>query len=92
MRSDVVFTLSALTHTIVFASVSTVKRRRKEIGLHGSGATMKTIDPSEAEQLVVKALDKDPAKRSGVRTIHQKVAFDDGIHLTRYSDMFFSHL
>ena len=44
---------------------------------------MKTIDPIEAEQLVLKALDKDPAKRSGIRTIHQKVAFDSGIHLSR---------
>jgi hypothetical protein len=47
---------------------------------------MKTIDPSEGEQLVLKALDKDPAKCSGVRTIHQKIAFDDGIHLSQYSD------
>ena len=32
----------------------------------GSKTTMKTIDVSEAEQLVVKAMDsKDPAKRSG---------------------------
>ena len=28
-----------------------VKRRRKELGLHGSKTTMKTIDLSEAEQL-----------------------------------------
>ena len=61
-----------------------VKRRRKELGLHGSKTTMKTIDLSEAEQLVVKAMDKDPAKRSGVRTIHQKIAFDEKIHLSRY--------
>ena len=47
-------------------SASTVKCRHKEIGLHGSGSTMKTIDPHKAEQLIVKALDKDPAKRSGV--------------------------
>ena len=43
-------------------SASTVKRHRKEMELHGSGSTMKTIDPHEAEQLIVKALDKDPAK------------------------------
>lgn len=47
---------------------------------------MKTIDPSKGEQLVLKALDKDPAKCSGVRTIHQEIAFNDGIHLTQYSD------
>ena len=44
---------------------------------------MKTIDLSEAEQLVIKAMDKDPAKRSGVRTIHQKIAFDEKTHLSR---------
>jgi hypothetical protein len=64
-------------------SDSTVKRRRKELGLHGSKATMKIIDQSEAEQLVIKAMDNDPAKRSGVRTIHHKIAFDEKIHLSR---------
>ena len=67
----------------MFFSDSTVKRRRKELGLYGSKATMKTIDPSLAEQLVIKAMDKDPAKRSGVRTIHQKIAFEEKIHLSR---------
>ena len=68
----------------MLVSGSTVKRRRKELGLHGSKATMKTIDLSEAEQLVIKAMDKDPAKHSGVRTIHHKIAFDEKIHLSRY--------
>ena len=58
------------------------------MGLQGSASTMKTIDPSAAEQLVVKVVDKDPAKRSGVQTIHQRIAFDDGIHLTRYGNVF----
>ena len=69
--------------TTILVSDSTVKRRCKELGLHGSKATMKAVDPSEAEQLVVKAMDKDPAKRSGVRTIHHKIAFDKKIHLSR---------
>jgi len=64
-------------------SASTVKRRRKEMKFCGSGSTMKTIDQYEAEQLVVKAMDKDPAKRSGVQTIHHRVAFDSGVHLSR---------
>ena len=67
----------------MLVSDSTIKRRRKELGLHGSKTTMKTIDPSEAQQLVIKAMDKDPAKRSGVRTIHQKIAFDEKTHLSR---------
>jgi hypothetical protein len=61
-----------------------VKRRRKELDLKGSGSTMRTIDPATAEQLVIDQMDKDPAKRSGVRTIQQKIAFENAIHLTRY--------
>ena len=67
----------------MLVSDSTVKRRRKELGLHGSETTMKTIDISEAEQLVIKAMDKDPAKRSGVWTMHHRIAFDEKTHLTR---------
>jgi hypothetical protein len=37
-----------------------------------------------AEQLVVGKMDKDPAKRAGVRTVMHKIAFEDGIHMTRY--------
>jgi hypothetical protein len=29
-------------------------------------------------------MDKDPAKRAGVRTVMHKIAFEDGIHMTRY--------
>jgi hypothetical protein len=53
------------------------------MSLKGSGATMKTIDPANAEQLVVSKMDGDPAKRAGVRTIQHKIAFEDGIHLTQ---------
>ena len=67
----------------MFVSDSTVKRRRKELGLYRSKAMMKTIDLSLAEQLVIKAMDKDPAKRSGVCTIHQKIAFEEKTHLAR---------
>ena len=51
--------------------------------MKGSKSVMKTIDLSDAEQLVMSALDRDPVKRSGVRTIHKKIAFDDEIHLMR---------
>lgn len=71
-----------VTHLTSY-SASTVKRRRREMNFRGSGSTMKTIDPYKAEQLVVKAMDKDPAKRSGVQTIHNRVAFDSGVHLSR---------
>lgn len=75
--------LLRLTH-LTFNSASTVKRRRKEMKFRGSNSTMKTIDPYEAEQLVLKAIDKDPARRSGVQNIHQRVAFESGVHLSRF--------
>ena len=62
----------------------TVKRRRKALGLTGSGATMRAMPLQTAEQLVVAQMDKDPAKRHGVRTIQHKIAFNEGVHLTRY--------
>ncbi|KAJ6607858.1 hypothetical protein B0H10DRAFT_2178373 [Mycena sp. CBHHK59/15] len=64
-------------------SVSTIKRRRNKLGLTGGTATMKTLSEAEAEQLIVSKMSKDPSKRSGVRTIWAKVAFEDNIILPR---------
>ena len=44
---------------------------------------MKTIDPAEAEQLVVAQMDADISKRAGVRTIQRRIAFEEKIHLPR---------
>ena len=80
----------------MFISKSIVNQCQKEMGLQGSASTMKTMDLSAAEQLVVKVVDKDPAKCSGVQTIHQRIAFDNGIYLIQYGDVFltkyFSHV
>ncbi|KAJ7214151.1 hypothetical protein C8J57DRAFT_1601861 [Mycena rebaudengoi] len=65
-------------------SASTVKRRRKELGLTGGASTLKKIAKIDAEQLVVNEMDKDTAERSGVRTIWAKVAFEEGVILPRY--------
>jgi hypothetical protein len=65
-------------------SATTVKRRRKELGLTGSGVTTREMLPQVSEQLVLDKMDKDPAKRHGVRTIRQKIAHEDGVQLTRY--------
>ena len=68
---------------MIFGSATTVKRRRKELGLTGSGVTTRAMPLQEAEQLVIAQLDKDPQKRHGVRTIQHKIAFEQGTHLTR---------
>jgi hypothetical protein len=65
------------------ASDTTVKRRRKALGLRGSGATTKAMDLRTSEQLVLHQMSNDPAQRQGVRTIQAKVAFETGQHLTR---------
>ncbi|KAJ7075958.1 hypothetical protein B0H15DRAFT_805904 [Mycena belliarum] len=64
-------------------SASTVKRRRKALKLTGGAATAKTIEKATARQLVLSVMDKDPAKRAGVRTVRAKIAFDDSVILPR---------
>ncbi|TDL13749.1 hypothetical protein BD410DRAFT_817268 [Rickenella mellea] len=64
-------------------SDSTVKRRRKRLGLTGSGVTTTALGQDIAEQLVLEQMDQDPAKRHGVRTIQAKIAFNKEIHLKR---------
>ncbi|KAF8811204.1 hypothetical protein BYT27DRAFT_7221594 [Phlegmacium glaucopus] len=51
----------------------TVKKHWQQLGLTGSQKTMKMLDPTEAEQLVLDQMDHDPARHQG-RTGH---------HLTR---------
>ncbi|KAJ6632401.1 hypothetical protein B0H10DRAFT_2159630 [Mycena sp. CBHHK59/15] len=75
-------TLLQADHKIAL-SASTVKRRRKSLGLSAGAGTMKNLPKAEAEQLIVNKMDKDPAKCSGVRTIWAKVVFEDGIILPR---------
>jgi hypothetical protein len=41
----------------------------------------------EAERLVIAQLGKDPEKRHGARTIKRKIAFNEGVHLTRYTSL-----
>ncbi|KAF7971586.1 hypothetical protein HWV62_20752 [Athelia sp. TMB] len=67
----------------IHMSESSVKRRRKELGLLGSGPTTRALPHAVKEQMVVDQLNRDPAKRHGVRTIMQKVAFNEHTHLTK---------
>ncbi|KAI0697862.1 hypothetical protein BC835DRAFT_1269742 [Cytidiella melzeri] len=54
-------------------SDTTVKHRRKELGLYGSRTTIKTMSHEEAEQLVIDELSRDTSKHSGVKKIQHKV-------------------
>ncbi|THG92517.1 hypothetical protein EW026_g8404 [Hermanssonia centrifuga] len=64
-------------------SDTTVKRRRRELGLVGSKVNAREIPLQQAEQLVLQQLDQDPAKHHGVCTIQAKVAFNSGVHIAR---------
>jgi hypothetical protein len=68
---------------LTYNSASSVKRRRRKLGLMGSGATAKSLPLVDAEQLVLNQVAKDPASNRGVQTIMNRVAFDEGIHLPR---------
>lgn len=65
------------------SSASSVKRRRKELYLQGSGSTSKSIPVDQARQLVINAMDVDRARRTGVKGIQHKIAFDTATHLRR---------
>lgn len=65
-------------------SASTVKRRRKELCLQGSGSQTQSMDVNEARQLIINAMDVDCARRTGVKGTQHRIAFDTGTHLTRY--------
>lgn len=44
---------------------------------------MKTIGPAEAEQPVITQMDADISRRTGLRTVQQRIAYEDGVHLPR---------
>ena len=65
------------------SSASSVKRRRRELDLQGSGSASKSMPVDQARQLVINAMDVDHARRTGVKGIQHKIAFDTATHLTR---------
>ncbi|KAF8168900.1 hypothetical protein BJ912DRAFT_862426, partial [Pholiota molesta] len=67
----------------IVASKSTVKRRRKQLGLKGSGATTREMPHLEKLALILHEMDLDPSRGHGLDNIRARIAFDFGIHLTR---------
>lgn len=64
-------------------SIATIKRRRSALGLHGSRSKKNNLPLDEKRQLVLDQLEKDPTKKRGLANIKARIAFDNGIHLTR---------
>jgi hypothetical protein len=63
-----------------------VTRRKNRYGIKGSGATTKEMPELDKRQAVFDQLAKDPNGKQGPRSIKEGLAFDQGIHLTRYTD------
>ena len=72
-----------LTFSHIIVSPRTIKKHRQQLGLTSSRATMKKLDPTAAEQLVLDQMDRDPARHQGPRNIRHNIAMKTGIHLTR---------
>ncbi|RDB20146.1 hypothetical protein Hypma_013119 [Hypsizygus marmoreus] len=64
-------------------SESTVARRRRELGLRGSGRTTQELPDSVKRQLVLDQLAKDPTGKIGAATVKTRIFRDTGIDLTR---------
>lgn len=64
-------------------SPATIGRRRKALGLKGSGHTTQELPPIEKRQLVLNQLAKDPAQRKGPQSIKEAIALETGVLLTR---------
>ncbi|KAI0367996.1 hypothetical protein BV20DRAFT_949050 [Pilatotrama ljubarskyi] len=64
-------------------SASTVTRRRKDLGLKGSGANTKELPDCEKRQLILDQMAKNPTRGIGPRRMKEKIAEETGQHLTR---------
>uniref|UniRef100_A0A8H8CM95 Integrase core domain-containing protein n=1 Tax=Psilocybe cubensis TaxID=181762 RepID=A0A8H8CM95_PSICU len=64
-------------------SLSTVKRRRNDLGLVGSRVNQREMSYSEKVQYIILELNDDPSKGRGVSTIRARIASNYGIHLPR---------
>jgi hypothetical protein len=65
------------------SSISTIKRRRSQLGLIGSRSKKSNFTEMGLEQVVLNQMDKDQAKGQGVRPMKARIAFDQGIHIPR---------
>ena len=61
--------------------MSTIKRRRADLGLHGARSKKVKLTENENEHVAVSSqLDRDLAKQQGVPTIKARIAHGQGVH------------
>jgi len=63
---------------------ASVARRLQQYSLKGSGKTTREMPEVDQCQLVVNQMLKDSKAQRGPRLVKEAIAFDTGIHLTRY--------
>ena len=73
--------------TVLFQRYRTasITRRRKLLGLKGSGATTKSLPDTQKRQLIMDQMSKHPTSGLGPRRMQEAIAGDTGIQLTRYA-------
>ncbi|TFK78072.1 hypothetical protein K466DRAFT_507789, partial [Polyporus arcularius HHB13444] len=62
---------------------ATITRRRKLLGLKGSGATTRALPETEKRQLILDQMAKHPTRGLGPRRMKEAIALDSGVQLTR---------
>jgi hypothetical protein len=62
---------------------SSLKRRKKALGLTGSRTTSRIIPEQEQERLVLNAMSEDLGRKMGPRMLCAKLALKEGVHLRR---------
>ena len=86
MRFDFTYAVDHVD-VILFRSEATVARRRKKIGLRGSGLTTKALPGLVKRQLVLDQMGHDPTSRQGPRLIKEGILYNTGVNLTRYAQI-----
>jgi len=67
----------------IHMSAATVTRRRRFLGLHGSRTTSRTLPVTTKRQLILDQMAKDPTRRQGPDSIKERIAFEQGVHISR---------
>jgi hypothetical protein len=71
-------------YSLFLYSEATVTRRKRDLGLKGSGAMTKVLSDTVKRQMLLKQMAKDPTGKQGPRTIKEGIARDEGVQITRY--------
>ncbi|KAF9047219.1 hypothetical protein BDP27DRAFT_1243497 [Rhodocollybia butyracea] len=81
-NKETISKLLKIEHGITLASAS-VTRRKKHLGIQGSGVTTRSMEDLDKRQLVLDEMANDPNGKRGPRVIKEILALKHNVHLTR---------